>query len=529
MPKRFLLPSICCVILTAATIPLPAQNATSKNSSAATEERIHRVENGIPPIPLGPDQPPLQFTLQQLMDVLKVPGLSVAVVDDFKIVWAKPYGVTEAGTTNPVTTTTLFQAASISKVVSATGALYLVEHGKLSLDEDVNKELTTWKVPENEFTATQKVTLRRLLSHTAGTTVHGFPGYAVGEPIPTVVQILNGEKPANTAPVRVDLVPGTRQRYSGGGVTIEQLLVTDVTGKPFPQFMQQTVLGPIGMTNSTFQQPLPPGVAAHAAAGTLADGKPVPGKWHIYPELAAAGLWTTPTDLAKFGIEIALSKNGKSNRVLNEAMTRQMLTPQIAGAKMGSMEDVGLGFFLGTGGNPNEFDHGGSNAGYRCIMMMLSDTGQGLAIMTNSDRGMDVGGYLIESIAKEYGWNYTPPKHSAGEVLSLVEAMRGTQAAMQEYQYLKKASPPPYQLDESTLNLLGYELLDAGKFDDAIQVFKLNVAEYPKSSNPYDSLGEAYMKAGKKELAIQNYTKSVELDPKNQNGIGMLKKLKEQK
>jgi tetratricopeptide (TPR) repeat protein len=160
---------------------------------------------------------------------------------------------------------------------------------------------------------------------------------------------------------------------------------------------------------------------------------------------------------------------------------------------------------------------------------MFSDTGQGLAIMTNSDRGMDVGGYLIESIAKEYGWKYTPSKHSAGDVLSLVQAMRGTQAAMQEYQYPRKATPPPYEVNENTLNLLGYQLLDAGKIDDAIQVFKLNVEEYPKSSNPYDSLGEAYMKAGKKDLAIQSYTKSVELDPKNQNGIDMLKKLKEQK
>ena len=258
MPKCFLLPSIGCLILAVAAISLPAQNAAPKNSSAAIEERIRRVENGIPPIPLGPDQPPLQFTLQQLMDVFKVPGLSVAVVDGFKIAWAKPYGVTEAGTTSPVTTSTLFQAASISKFVTAAGALYLVEHGKLSLDEDVNKELTTWRLPDNEFTATQKVTLRRLLSHSAGTTVHGFPGYAVGEPIPTLVQILNGEKPANTAPIRVDLVPGTKFRYSGGGITIEQLLIIDVTGKPFPQFMQQAVLGPIGMSNSTFDQPLPP-------------------------------------------------------------------------------------------------------------------------------------------------------------------------------------------------------------------------------------------------------------------------------
>ena len=429
--------------------------------------------------------------------------------------------MTEAGTTNPVTTSTMFQAASISKFVTAAGALYLVEHGKLSLDEDVNKELTTWKVPDNEFTATQKVTLRRLLSHSAGTTVHGFPGYAVGEPIPTLVQILQrreasqhraGAGGPRTGHQRALL---RRRRHHRAAVNHgrdrKAVSAVHAAGRPRPHRDD----------NSTFDQPLPPALAAHAAAGTLADGKPVPGKWHIYPELAAAGLWTTPTDLAKFGIEIALSRNGESNRVLSEAMTRQMLTRQ--------SDDVGLGPFLRTGGNPNEFDHGGSNAGYRCIMVMFSDTGQGLAIMTNSDRGMDVGGYLIESIAKEYGWKYTPPKHSASDVLSLVEAMRGTQAAMQEYQYLKKASPPPYELNEGTLNQLGYEFLDAGKIDDAIQAFRLNVEEYPKSSNAYDSLGEAYMKAGKKDLAIQNYTKSVELDPKNQNGIDMLKKLKEQK
>src|SRR5271165_2057656 len=276
MPKRLLLAFFSLIL--ASVISLPAQNAAPKNSSAANEERIHRVENGIPPIPLGPDQPPLQFTLQQLMDVLKVPGLSVAVVDNFQIAWAKPYGVTEVGADTPVTTSTMFQAASISKTVSATGALYLVEHGKLSLDEDVNKELTTWKVPENEFTATQKVTLRRLLSHSAGLTVHGFPGYAIGQPVPTLVQIFNGEKPANTAPIRVDFVPGSKLRYSGGGVTIEQQLIMDVTGKPFPQFMHDTVLGPIGMSESTYQQPLPSAPAALAASGTRADGKVIPGK-----------------------------------------------------------------------------------------------------------------------------------------------------------------------------------------------------------------------------------------------------------
>jgi CubicO group peptidase (beta-lactamase class C family) len=247
----------------------------------------------------------------------------VAIIDNYKIAWAGAFGVTAPGGTEPVTTSTLFQAGSISKPVAAVGAMWLVEHGKLSLDEDVNKKLKSWKVPENEFTKDQKVTLRRLMSHSAGLTVHGFPGYAVGAPVPTMVQIFNGEKPANTDPIRVDFVPGTKMRYSGGGVTIEQQLVIDVTGRPFPQFMHDTVLSKIGMTDSYYEQPLPPARAAHTATGARANGKAVEGKWHIYPEMAAAGLWTTPTDLAKFAIEIALSKQGKANHVLSQKSHRK--------------------------------------------------------------------------------------------------------------------------------------------------------------------------------------------------------------
>src|SRR5271169_2082391 len=242
MPRRPSLLVVLCALATVLAIPLlaipplPRQGgAAQKNSSAAVEERIRHVETGIVSIPLGGDQELLQFNLQQLMEAFEVPGLGVAVIDDFKLAWTKAYGVREAGTSTPVNPKTLFQAGSISKPVAATSALYLVEHGKLSLDEDVNQELKTWKVPENEFTATQRVTLRRLLSHSAGTTVHGFPGYAVGEPVPTTVQVLNGEKPANTAPVRVEMVPGTKYQYSGGGTTIVQLLLVDQLKKPFPQ------------------------------------------------------------------------------------------------------------------------------------------------------------------------------------------------------------------------------------------------------------------------------------------------------
>lgn len=475
-------------------------------------------------VPLGGNQAPLEMTIEQLMDTFKVPGLSVAVIDNYKIAWAKGFGVTESGGSKPVTTHTLFQAGSISKPVAAAGALWLVEHGKLSLDEDVNQKLKTWKVPENEFTVAQKVTLRRLMSHSAGLTVHGFPGYAVGEPVPTLVQIFNGDKPANTAPIRVDFVPGTKMRYSGGGVTIEQQLVMDVTGKPFPELMRETVLEKAGMTDSTYQQPIPPARAALTATGTYSDGKAVTGRWHIYPEMAAAGLWTTPTDLAKFAIEIALSKQGKANHILSEKMTREMLTPQIQAEGEGN-GSVGLAFFLGPQA-PDEFGHNGADEGFQANLVMFADSGQGLAIMGNSDAFFIVAPYVMEAVAKAYGWKHGDMQHSAGDLLMLLESSKDTQAALDMYRQIKAGAVPGYEVDEPALNTLGYHLMRQNKIDDAIKVFELNVEEYPKGWNCYDSLAEGYMVAGKTELAIQYYEKSLELNPQNTNGAEMLKKLR---
>jgi CubicO group peptidase (beta-lactamase class C family) len=492
-------------------------DAGSREENAA---RIARIESDVAAYPVGPGQTPLHFSLQQLMAQFHDPGLSLAVIDHFGIIWTKGYGVVEAGSDTPVTTKTLFQAGSISKPVAATGALYLVEHGNLALDEDVNKKLITWKVPENDFTTTEKVTLRRILSHSAGLTVHGFPGYSTDASLPTLRQILDGEKPANTPPVRVDLLPGSKVVYSGGGVTVEQLLVMDVTGKPFPQFMKQVVLDKLGMTHSTYEQPLPAALAPLAATGTYPDGKSVVGKWHVYPEMAAAGLWTTPTDLAKFGIEIAKSKHGNSNLVLSESMTRQMLTPQI--------ENAGLGFFMAPG-NANRFEHGGADEGFQAMFIMLGDEGQGAVVMTNSDNGIKIANHLIESIAREYRWKFEHDKPSAGEVLDILTDQKGTKAALQEYAELKKTSANGFDFTADDLNQMGYALLNQKKFDEAIEALKLNVEMYPNSGNVYDSLGEAYMDAGRTDLAIQNYEKSLQLDPKNENAVTMLKRLKDQK
>ena len=500
-------------------------------------ERIKRVENGFHPILLDKNELPFELTIQKLMQMYRVPGLSVAAIDNFKIAWAKGYGVTEAGTMTPVTTNTLFQAGSVSKPVAAVGALCLVERRKLSLDEDVDKRLVSWKVPENRFTRDERVTLRRILCHSAGLTVHGFNGYDIDESIPTLAQILNGEPPADNLPIRVDSVPGTRWRYSGGGTTIAQQLMIDVTGRPFPQLMHDMVLSKIGMDHSTFEQPLPESRIVESASGTYADGEIVHGKWHVYPEMAAAGLWTTPSDLARFAIEIALSRLGKSDRLLSEIMTREMLKPQVEHLEELALGDdkhpdrMGLGFFLGDETRPDLFGHIGDDAGFQAMLIMYGNSGKGAALMTNSQVGMLVEDYLVQNIAREYEWNYVPARRIHPEALTtlfLVAQRKGVAAAIEKHGEFKRTGSDLGVAGENTLIFLAYSLVFEQKLQDAIKIMEYAVKEYPKYWNAYDTLGEIYLHSGDKVHAIENYEKSLELNPDNQNGNVMLKKLKQQ-
>src|SRR4051812_6472576 len=279
---------VCWAALLIFAFVFPRLSLSARDTRSGLTARIQRVENGIPPFKRRDDEAPMQLNLSELMRLYNVPGLSIAVIDDFKIAWARGYGVKEAGSNAPVTGRTLFQAASISKPVAAVGALTLVESGKLSLDEAVNHRLKSWQIPENELTAERAVTLRHLLSHSSGLTGHGSKGYAIDSPVPTTVQLLNGEPPATSVPVRVTLVPGTEYEYSGGGYVVTQLLISDLTGDSFPQFMRTAVLDKAGMTDSTYEQPLPQVRAGEAATGTRDSGDPVPGRWRVYPEMAAS-------------------------------------------------------------------------------------------------------------------------------------------------------------------------------------------------------------------------------------------------
>jgi CubicO group peptidase (beta-lactamase class C family) len=528
----FMLAAFAMTILPAAAQPVGSPSAAT--SHVSTAERIRRIESG-DLVALGGHRAPLRLDLARLMSVFHVPGLSIAVIDGSQIAWAKGYGVTETGTTTRVTTHTLFQAGSVSKTVAATGAMALVERGTLALDDDVNTRLTSWKLPENEFTANQKVTLRRILSHTAGVTVHGFDGYPIAGPVPSLRQILDGEKPATNAPIRVDLVPGTKWRYSGGAVEIEQQLMMDATREPFPGLMRELVLDKTGMTDSTFEEPLPPDRAAAAAAGTHADGKTVAGRWEVVPQMAAAGLWTTPTDLAKFAIAVAAAKRGARDRAISPATARAMLTPgvdvgEIALGNERHRDRMGLGFFLGDATRPDLFGHIGDDPGFQAMLMMFADSGQGVAVMANSENGILLGDYLIERIAKEYGWKeYVPSlrqRIGAASVLLAVFQTEGVNAALDAYRQLKLKRLPRYSVTENSLIALGYAVFNAGNLPGAIDVMKVAVHDNPQYWNAYDSLGEMYANAGDQPRAIENYERSVQLNPKNAGGIEALRKLR---
>jgi CubicO group peptidase (beta-lactamase class C family) len=363
--------------------------------------RIATVENNLLRAVSIQDNHSPAITLTSQMQALNVPGVSIAVINDGEIAWAKGYGFKKTGADAPVTTETLFQACSISKAVTGAAVMLLVQRGLLGLDEDVNGYLTSWQVPENEFTQKKKVTLRRLLTHSAGLSLVGFPGHTRGGPVATVTQILDGIPPSNTGPVRVFIEPGTRYVYSGGGYTVIQQLMVDVTGKDFHDLLSELLFEPLSMQDSTFEQPLPQERWGQAAAGHTVDGDVMAGDWHVFPALAAAGLWTTPSDLARFAIGVQQAAAGLNNKVWSQETVRQMTSAHFA--------NWGLGPGTGGEGEDAYFFHSGGNLGYRCEMTAFLYRGQGAVVMTNGDNGTNLSMQVIRAAAQAYDWPHYCP------------------------------------------------------------------------------------------------------------------------
>ncbi len=342
---------------------------------------------------------PAGWDLAALMHQARVPGLSISVIDGFQIRWTRAYGVADVVHQTAVTPRTLFQAASISKPVMAIAAARLAEQGQMDLDAAIRWPLRSWLVPSGDLDSRASVTPRMLLSHTSGLTDgFGFPGYAPTEPLPSAVQILQGLPPSKTAAVVFKNPPMTRAQYSGGGSLIMQVVLEDRSGEPFAELMQRVVFGPLQMRQSLYQQPLPHHLWSLAASGHDATGQRLPGRWRIYPELAAAGLWTTSHDLATMIVSLQKANLGRGSGPLTQAVVRDLFHPVGLGS-------FALGFNVFRQGEGWYFAHQGANAGYRSFLMAHQTQGYGLVVMTNGDGGDDVIEAICRRVQEVYGWD----------------------------------------------------------------------------------------------------------------------------
>lgn len=414
--------------------------ACFSNLNAQNNSEISTIENGLFKNIQIKGETIQKYSIYERMEHYKVPGVSIAIVENGQLKWAKGYGLANTKTETPVNENTLFQAASISKPLTALAALKLYEEGSLDLDTDVNNYLKDWKIPENKFTETEKVTIKRLLTHTAGTTVHGFPGYKQKDDFPTIIDVLNGN--GNTPKIFVDTTPGSIWRYSGGGYTIMEKVLEDVSGLPLEEYMFKNILSPLQMNNSTYAQPLSPEFHQNASAAYNWKGKLIKGLWHNYPEQAAAGLWTTPSDLAKYCIEIQEIMDGKQDGILTQKTVETMLTKDKNG--------WGLGPGLRYENDSLIFGHGGKNAGFTNDFHASVYNGNAVIIMTNADNGGQLIAEIQNAIADYYDWEFS--KHRTIETVELDDA--ALNQFVGKYRQVNQKSKVKIKVKDDILNII---------------------------------------------------------------------------
>lgn len=425
MLKNLLLPCAAFLLWSAAAQAQPTRSSAA-DTPPALQARIVRVEQGLSTPVVVKGAPDQKMALADRMAFHQVPAVSIALINNGRIEWARAYGLADVARRRPATVTTLFQAGSISKTLTAIGALRMVEQSKLSLDEDADRQLAAWKISQNEFTRDKAVTLRMLLNHSAGATVHGFDGYGPGQAMPTLLQVLDGAPPANSEPVRIDQVPGSAWRYSGGGYSVVQLMMGEASGQPFDRYMKTAVLDRLGMVQSTFAVPLPRAWRELAATAYDGSGKAVAGQWHNYPESAAAGLWSTPSDLARVVLAVQQAEAGTSEKILSRRMASLMLTRGLG--------EYGLGLFVEDLGDRTSFGHEGGTEGYRSQLYGYTRSGQGVVVMTNSNNGGALINEILCSVAAEYGW----PEFKVIEKVAIAPDAAANRQAAGNYQLLGK-------------------------------------------------------------------------------------------
>lgn len=458
---------------------------------------------------------------QYLHDFI-VPGIGIAIIENGKVILQKGYGFSNVDKGIKVENTTGFNIGSISKTFAAWGVMKLVQEGRIDLDAPAEKYLTRWHLPKSKYDS-NKVTIRRLLSHTAGLSLHGYPGWSPKDSLPTIEESLNGK---NNGPERVEMImePGTKWKYSGGGYTMLQLIIEEVTKQKFEDYMQTEILTPLGMSNSSYtidDKILKASSLEHNPFGEAMD-------FELFTAKAAAGMHTTIEDFTKFAFASLYksNNNNKFQQVLSTRFLKEMMEPAPV-----SNGIYGLGYQIESirDANMNLVGHGGANAGWHALFRINPETNDGFIVITNGANGFN----LYNQVYCDWiNWktngaigdrcNVLP---SVANKLMQIINEKGIGNLKSYYEDLKKNHASSYNFSTDQLNQLGYYYLGKNKIDYSIAIFKINVEAFPKSSNVYDSYAEALLRNGEKEKAIENYKKSVELNPANEGGINALKKL----
>ncbi|MEM7455111.1 MAG: serine hydrolase [Planctomycetota bacterium] len=459
-----------------------------------------------------------------LLQDFSVPGTAIAIIEDGEVILQKGYGLSDVESSDEVDLQTGFNIGSISKTVAAWGVMKLVQEGRIDLDAPVEQYLTRWHLPPSAFDSSE-VTIRRLLSHTAGLSLHGYPGWTPADQLPTVEESLNG---VNNGPgsVQIILEPGTEYKYSGGGYTILQLVIEEVTGRKFEDYMQSEILDPLGMTASSYR--IDDRIMASSASEYDAFGEQT--DFELFTAQAAAGLHTTIEDFTRFALANlhGIEDFENYNSVLPAVTVEQMMqpVPQAAGRY-----GYGLAYFTESipGTDVVLKGHRGSNTGWQAIFLVNPETNDGFVMVTNGGSGQKVYYHVYsEWVRWKTGavledWHRAKP--SIANRLKAAIDENGIENVEAAYANLVAGNPDRFDVSEDQLNQLGYYFLGKEETEAACSIFGLNARLFPDSFNVYDSYGEALLKQGDKAAAIENYLKSVRLNPQNENGLGVLSEL----
>ena len=472
----------------------------------------------------------LETGMPSILESSSVPGAAVALIRNGEVVWTKGFGFSDLAAHTPVTSETEFNVGSLSKTPTAWAIMQLVDKAQLRLDAPADTYLKKWHFPPSHFDNSQ-VTIRRLLSHTSGVPNHDYHGWDPASPLPPIEDSLAGK--TGSGVVQVEAAPGAAHHYSGANYVILSLVIEDVTGRSFADYMQAQIFRPLHMSQT--QYGLPHGFEERMARPYDTLENPIP--ILRYNELAAAGLTTNIHDLAVFAAAGLKGKAGSApGRGLLRPETVQLMESPQPNTKWADQDPYGPNPQYGFGYTvrPEQFagetgvGHGGSNKGWESLVQIIPSTGDGIVIMTNGSNGSAV----IASVLCEWRqWAVDDGRHVACPTVEvripLLRAYRagGAGEAVSLYRRLRQGESTRYDFSTGELNSLAYQVMRMGDVAGAVEIFKLNVEQYPQDWNVYDSLGEAYLKLGNKAEAIKNYQKSLDLNPQNDNGRTVLKGL----